>query len=293
MLILSIVLYRASLIFIFCLGLYNRLFIWYTSCMEKSKDKKLTVVGWVDYDDEYFPEAPTHTQEMFDAVVEEVKKHGYLFGGDSHQDRSNCCPVLSNGYKMCCSWRGWGAVIGAAYRNGKKRQYEYMDGYMDMLIKPEALRYPPEGVDCALIDAPRYFHAINMPPSRDPWDYTVLHVLPSTPETKIIEPYDYIKFVHTLDNGEQIINRARVQRVYTGTTVAEVLQEVDDTYWGIESWLFGYDLGLTNEQIIENIIADYGQEAFDEFGVTCILTKELDAGEHIHWDEWIPKKDKI
>lgn len=260
--------------------------------MENNKNKKLTVVGWVDYDNSYFPEAPTHTQEMFDAVVEEVKEHGYLFGGDSHQDRSNCCPVLSNGCKMCFSWRGWGAVIGAAYRKGKAHKYEYMDGYMDMLIKPEALCYPPEGVDCALIDAPRYFHTINMPPSRDPWDNTVLHVLPSTPEAKMIEPYDYIEFVHTLDNGEQIMHRARVQRVFTAPTVEEILKQVDETYWGIESWLFGYDLGLTKEQIFENIIDDYGQQAFDELGATCILTNYLEAGEHVHWDEWIPKEDK-
>lgn len=261
--------------------------------MEKNKNKKITVVGWVDYTDEYFEAVPEKTTEMIDAIAEEVRAHNYLFGGDSHEDHSACCPVLSNGYKACFSWRGWGAVIAKAYSvRGNNGRLDHMSGYMDMMIKPEALRYPPSGVDCALIDAPRYFHTLNVPPSCDPWDCPVLYVCPSTPQTKNIEPRDYVMFVHTLENGEKVINRARVRRVYTAPTVEEVLKQVDETYYGIESWLFGYDLGLTKEQIIENIINDYGQKAFDELGATCLLNYDLCAGEHVHFDEWIPKEDK-
>lgn len=112
----------------------------------------LTVVGWTEYDGDEFPDCEDLDDEIYEAVAKDVRENGYLFGGDSHQDRYGCCPVLSNGKKACFSWRGWGLVIAIAYdKRCNDGSYDYMVGYMDMMINPKKLKYPESEVDYSKI----------------------------------------------------------------------------------------------------------------------------------------------
>ena len=94
----------------------------------------IRVVGWADYDSDKYESEPI-TDEVFFAVAREVKDKEYLFGGDAHQDKSDCAPILSTGRMARFSTRNWGMVIAIAYDerlpDGK---YNYMLGYMDELI---------------------------------------------------------------------------------------------------------------------------------------------------------------
>lgn len=66
--------------------------------MEKDNTYKMTykVIGWTWWGDTDYVVASL-TDEVVDAVVKEIRKCGYCFGGDSHQYRDGCVPVLSTG----------------------------------------------------------------------------------------------------------------------------------------------------------------------------------------------------
>ena len=87
------------------------------------------VIGWTDYSDEKYP--PAHESVAANqAIITELREKGYRFGGDAHQDRRGCCPVLNNGTRVCFSMRRWGAIMAEALGTNTDK-YAYMDWYMD------------------------------------------------------------------------------------------------------------------------------------------------------------------
>ena len=100
---------------------------------------KYKLIGWVGYDDTEFPDGEID-DEIYDAIVAEIREKKYVFSGEDHQDRYDCTPLFSNGKKYCFSRRGWGGVMAAAY--GYTGQYDYAL-YTDAFgMNPNALRYP-------------------------------------------------------------------------------------------------------------------------------------------------------
>ncbi len=74
---------------------------------------KLRVVGWVYYDDDL--EQGEIGWAARNAVIDEIKKRGYLFSGWAHQEADCCTPVLNDGKMYCFSQRGWGGVMAEAH----------------------------------------------------------------------------------------------------------------------------------------------------------------------------------
>ena len=77
---------------------------------------KYRVIGWTDYDYSNVPDS--RKQIGFaerNAIIDEIRKHKYLFSGYSHQERYNCVPVLNDGRGRSFSQRGWGSVMAEAY----------------------------------------------------------------------------------------------------------------------------------------------------------------------------------
>ncbi len=97
---------------------------------------KYKVIGWVD---EYsgYPKHKVITAPVSNAIIKEIRKNKYLFGGDYHD---HCMPLLNDGSYVDYSWRGWGGVMARAY--GIEGDYSYMFGYMNNLLNPDALKYP-------------------------------------------------------------------------------------------------------------------------------------------------------
>lgn len=126
--------------------------------MEKDNTYKMTykVIGWTWWGDTDYVEASL-TDEVVDAVVKEIRKCGYCFGGDSHQYRDGCVPVLSTGEVVKCSMREWGAIMSMAFFDGVRFPLDYMGWYMGTCIEDDALKYPEEGVDEHLFTHPHYF----------------------------------------------------------------------------------------------------------------------------------------
>lgn len=123
--------------------------------MEKKKENPYKVVGWTWWSDTDYEDAPL-TDDVIYAVADEIKAHGYSFGGDSHQNKSGCVPVLNTAQAVRCSMRVWGGIMAIAHL-GRRHGVEmgYMGWYMDCCTT--VLNYPEEYVDEDLFTHPHYF----------------------------------------------------------------------------------------------------------------------------------------
>lgn len=101
------------------------------------------VIGWTDYSDEKYPSFDGSVAAN-QAVITELREKGYRFGGDAHQERRGCCPVLNNGAKVCYSMRGWGAIMAEALGINTDK-YAYMEWYMDGWTRVGIIGY--EGIE--------------------------------------------------------------------------------------------------------------------------------------------------
>ena len=107
---------------------------------------KYKVIGWINYDDETYPEMPDGSWdelcEVTKAVVENIKENKYRFGGIYHQVGAAGVPVLNNGMKYICSARFWGDIMAYVW-GGNYANYAFdLDGYCDTPVK-----YPQAFVD--------------------------------------------------------------------------------------------------------------------------------------------------
>ena len=87
------------------------------------------VIGWTDWDGDDYPVNKGSVAADL-AVIECIRKNGYAFGGDSHQNKEGCCPVLNDGTKVRYSMRGWGSIMASALDIDDSDGYAYMEWYM-------------------------------------------------------------------------------------------------------------------------------------------------------------------
>lgn len=123
--------------------------------MKNKKENLYKVVGWTWWSDCDYEDAPL-TDDVIDAVADEIREHDYSFGGDSHQNKSGCVPVLNTAQAVRCSMREWGGIMAIAHL-GKYHgvQMGYMGWYMDCCTTVH--NYPEENVDENLFTHPHYF----------------------------------------------------------------------------------------------------------------------------------------
>lgn len=102
---------------------------------------KLRVVGWTDYDYHEFKEgAVTWAARM--ALVDDIKKNGYLFSGWDHQECGCCAPVFNDGKMRRFSQRGFGDVMAEAHgETGHMAYAQYA-----FRLNPKACNYPQNEV---------------------------------------------------------------------------------------------------------------------------------------------------
>lgn len=96
---------------------------------------KLRVVGWSSTCAGV--EAGEVTWAVRNAIIDEIKEHGYEFSGPTHGDCYGCTPVLNNGKKYLFSTRGWGDIMAEAH--GYTGSMDYMIYYMPMEPGTEVL----------------------------------------------------------------------------------------------------------------------------------------------------------
>ena len=85
---------------------------------------KYKVVGWTSYDDSSVEDSGNRIGfAERNAIIDDIKAHGYLFSGYDHQEMFDCAPVLNDGKRRCFSQRGWGGVMAEAH--GYFGAYDY------------------------------------------------------------------------------------------------------------------------------------------------------------------------
>lgn len=107
---------------------------------------KYKVIGWTYYDNHAIEEG-RNTWAARNAIVDEIKKHGYVFTGYDHQERDNCVPVLNDGRLRRFSQRGFGDIMAEAHGCTGSMDYSLFSfGFEDetQLVLPENT-YTAEG----------------------------------------------------------------------------------------------------------------------------------------------------
>lgn len=91
---------------------------------------KLRVVGWTDYSNTRDIPEGEKTWSARNAIIDDIKKNGYLFSGECHQEGSNCAPILNDGKLYRYSQRGWGDIMAEAHGDCESMSYSlYAFGY--------------------------------------------------------------------------------------------------------------------------------------------------------------------
>lgn len=116
--------------------------------------EKITVVDWVDYNDEKINECPVSIgglggwfesgmrwNDYLESLVEGRKiyaealrnsiiQNEIRYTGDEHQNASDGVPLFSDGTIGSFSFRAWGDLMAAIWSTEDNRNYCYMDYYM-------------------------------------------------------------------------------------------------------------------------------------------------------------------
>lgn len=110
-----------------------------------SSNEDLKIVGWGSYDSKYpnlnFEEYPQNLVNYL--VIEEIKKNGYSFSGQDHQNHFFGAPIFSNGTMLRCSMRTWGILMAVSHGDVVNGQPNYMDYYIDC----EEEKFPEQDAD--------------------------------------------------------------------------------------------------------------------------------------------------
>ncbi len=105
---------------------------------------KYRVIGWTYYEsNEFLDSGNTIGFAERNAIIDEIRRHGYLFSGFHHQESwDGVVPILNDGRKRCFSQRGWGGVMAEAY--GHEGKYDYAAFTFSGSLSEEGLRFAPE-----------------------------------------------------------------------------------------------------------------------------------------------------
>jgi len=101
------------------------------------------VIGWIHYEDDRFPDVcdAYEIYRLSCTVIREIRKCGYRFGGDDHQNRDGCVPVFNSGEALRLSMRTWGALMAQAWHEDNSDGYGYMSWYMIMGLNWTVKKY--------------------------------------------------------------------------------------------------------------------------------------------------------
>ena len=84
-----------------------------------------------------------------DALIEEIRRKGYWFSGENHQDGVFGMPIFEIDGRpvfFWVSWRYWGGLMAEAHTS-EDNGYDYMDFYMEPYMDMERFRMPTVGKD--------------------------------------------------------------------------------------------------------------------------------------------------
>lgn len=85
---------------------------------------KYRVIGWTSYENQQIPEGE-YSLAKDNAIIKDLREHGYVFTGMHHESHPYCAPVLNTGEKILLSQRGFGDTMSKARQDGTYVDYAY------------------------------------------------------------------------------------------------------------------------------------------------------------------------
>lgn len=235
------------------------------------------VIGWTYYDDGHYPEHGEMSESAYRAIITEIRKKGYRFGGDSHHFRRGCTPVLNDGTRVCFSQRAWGALMAEAWGIDDTDGYAYMVWYVEgrydeaknpVRPRPGVRRkfiLPPEALvsvhEMHLADEP--FFAIRN-------GSKTVEIRLCDEKRKVIDNGDVIVFERG-NTGEKVVTRVTEQWVFDSFLAA---------YEAFPPMRFGAEDDATPKELAERILRYYTREEEKEYGVLAIELTLVAGGDY-------------
>ena len=242
---------------------------------------KYEVIGWTYGGTQVYPQHKCITACVDAAIIKEIRRHGYFFGGDVHEDY---CPVLNDGTSVSYSWRGWGRIMALAH--GNEDELGYMIAYMDDLIDPAVRKRPERGK----VDNGRIVPKETLP------ETFVMHLNDDMFEAvkagtktveirlfddkrKLVDIGDYIEFRKASDEN------ARVKRRVADFDIWETFEELFETeeYLGDCKWAkrlrytpeqVGSPANATAEEMAAAMYKIYDKAQVEKYGVMAFVLEE-------------------
>ncbi len=243
---------------------------------------KYEVIGWTSLGDEKYPLHEPITASVDFAIIKEIRKHGYLFGGDAHK---RYCPVLNDGTYVSYSWRGWGRIIALAYE--EEGEYAYMYGYMDELIKPSAHKYPKDKAveDIRIVPKESITETFIMHLADDMFEKVkagtkTVEVRLFDDKRKLVDVGDYIEFHKKSDENELVI-----RKVVDIPLIQKSFKEMFKTskYLGNQKWKdvmrfspesLGAQTNSTIKSLVNQMYKYYDKSEEEKYGVVAFILEE-------------------
>jgi len=242
---------------------------------------KYEVIGWTESGTSLYPRHQIITAAVDAAVIKEIVKNGYLFGGDAHE---YYCPVLNDGTYVSYSWRGWGRIMALAH--GVTGEYSYMFGYMDMCIKPKAIKKPRCDAinDKLIVPKETLVETFDMRLADDMFEAVKLgtktvEIRLFDDKRKLVDIGDFIRFSKMSDPSQKI--RRRVVDIELAENFENLFTEnryKEDKIWEKELRFTPVQLGApensTVEELVEGMRKFYTEEQEEKDGVIAFIMEK-------------------
>lgn len=241
---------------------------------------KYEVIGWTSCGSDKYPRHDTITASVDAAIIKEIRAYGYLFGGDSHD---YYCPVLNDGTYVSYSSRGWGRIMALAHE--VEGDYSYMFGYMDMLIRKDAIKYPPDGLidDELIVPKESLTEIFEMHLADDMFEKVkagtkTVEIRLFDEKRKKVDIGDYIEFIKASDENERIIKRVAGFDIWESFKRAFDLDFYDnkktDKRLRYSAEQLGAPANSDLNSIVEGMYKYYTKKQEEEFGVIAFSLEE-------------------
>ena len=240
---------------------------------------KYEVIGWANCDGMY-PEHQDITACVDKVIIDEIRKHGYLFGGDSHETYS---PVLNDGTVVNYSWRGWGRIMAIAHGRWTGG-VSYMFGYMDKLLNPECIKYPQLSVDDRRI-VPKESLAETIVMRLEEDEFAAIKSGEKTVEVRLfdneskqVDIGDYIEFFKSSDETQRVKRKVvdldvwqSFEKVFTNAHYESGERVVGLRFTPRQ---LGVSQDATVDSLVEKMYKYYSKEQEEEYGVIAFVIEE-------------------
>ncbi len=261
---------------------------------------KYEVIGWTYDSDTKYPEHRTITASVDRAIIKEIREHGYLFGGDAHE---NYCPVLNDGTLVSYSWRGWGRIMALAYE--EEGEYAYMMGYMDSMIKEEARKYPSDGLveDIRIVPKESLTETFVMHLTDEQFEKVkvgtkTIEIRLFDDKRKLVDIGDYIEFRKVSDENEHVIRKVSdilgIEKSFTKifTKINFSSKEWEEVL-RFSPQSLGAPEDSTIQSLVENMYQYYDKADEEKYGVIAFLLEEPKPACHTCFKALINDNERI